>query len=263
MISITKRGSQPVQKPDGDGTPPALGWTPSMSAEESLDSQSDGHACPTCEREFDTNRGLKIHHKAAHGESIAGVTVTCAYCGERKRVKPNRAQEYNRHFCDDSSCKAKWQAQNLDGSSNPNWDGGKETIVCDYCGAEKTLKPSVAKRTRFCSYECQGEWRSENWIGSNNPLWRGGDHLIAAVRRSIGPVSWKRARERAREQANNRCEMCGSDSSENEYSLHVHHIVPVSAGGTNSDWNLMVLCADCHKKAEIHTREFADPVLTE
>lgn len=43
------------------------------------------------------------------------------------------------------------------------------------------------------------------------------------------------------------CRKCGS-----EEDLEVHHIVPVSKGGTNSQANLITLCHRCHKKQPRH-----------
>lgn len=39
----------------------------------------------------------------------------------------------------------------------------------------------------------------------------------------------------------NRCESCGSTDK-----LAIHHIIPVSEGGSNDDDNLKVLCSNCH-----------------
>jgi 5-methylcytosine-specific restriction protein A len=43
------------------------------------------------------------------------------------------------------------------------------------------------------------------------------------------------------------CVCCGEDASE------VHHIIPISRGGTNDKNNLVRVCWDCHK--EIHCEE--------
>ena len=48
-----------------------------------------------------------------------------------------------------------------------------------------------------------------------------------------------------------RCYNCGSD-----LYVELHHVVPLSLGGTNRDTNIVPLCYECHKKAhggrEIH-----------
>lgn len=59
--------------------------------------------------------------------------------------------------------------------------------------------------------------------------------------------SWKQVRQIAVEILGRRCHRCGSTGS-----LQVHHILPVSEGGTNSLSNLEVLCRPCHE--QLHGR---------
>lgn len=40
-----------------------------------------------------------------------------------------------------------------------------------------------------------------------------------------------------------KCEICG------HYATTVHHILPVSLGGTDEEYNLQALCIECHAKA--------------
>jgi 5-methylcytosine-specific restriction endonuclease McrA len=40
-----------------------------------------------------------------------------------------------------------------------------------------------------------------------------------------------------------------------ETDLHLHHIVPLSNGGTNNPTNLVFLCTDCHSK--VHSAKIA------
>lgn len=54
--------------------------------------------CPTCGDTFRNVNGMKAHHKQIHGESIAGVTITCAYCGE-KAEKRQRKGRNDHEFC--------------------------------------------------------------------------------------------------------------------------------------------------------------------
>ena len=62
------------------------------------------------------------------------------------------------------------------------------------------------------------------------------------------PSDWDTTTARIRKRDGYRCKNCGTSGVE----LHVHHIVPLSKGGTNSDGNLATLCNECHKK--IHPR---------
>lgn len=96
----------------------------------------------------------------------------------------------------------------------------------------------------------------EGVTGEDNPNWRGGKDLYDAVVIALPGPAWWTLRNRHR---GDECEMCGATDVE----LHLHHIVPVLAGGTNEPWNLLTLCEECHTAAEWRTREFADPVLVE
>lgn len=58
------------------------------------------------------------------------------------------------------------------------------------------------------------------------------------------------------------CEMCGATENVGDVDgLDLHHIIPMLAGGTNGDWNLITVCRSCHGKAERFARkEFAFPL---
>lgn len=93
--------------------------------------------------------------------------------------------------------------------------------------------------------------------GQDHHSWRGGKHLIDAIRKQLQP-SWWVVRDDARA---DECYKCGVS----EVKLDVHHIIPLSAGGTNEEWNLMTLCESCHKTVEEYMRQYPgfDPVLME
>jgi hypothetical protein len=55
------------------------------------------------------------------------------------------------------------------------------------------------------------------------------------------PIDWWTRRERALKRDGHRCRLCGSTSV-----LHVHHVVPISKGGSDSLRNLITLCSACH-----------------
>ncbi len=48
-------------------------------------------------------------------------------------------------------------------------------LICEQCGKERFLPPSIAEIRRFCSRMCAGKWQSENNKGEKNHNWRGGD----------------------------------------------------------------------------------------
>lgn len=57
------------------------------------------------------------------------------------------------------------------------------------------------------------------------------------------PDNWDDIRTAILERDNYQC-TCGAEDRE----LHVHHIVPLGAGGTNQKSNLITLCDECHGK---------------
>ena len=56
------------------------------------------------------------------------------------------------------------------------------------------------------------------------------------------------------EKYNYSCASCGI--SDNEVSLELAHIVPISQGGENSEENLTILCPNCHRQFDRQPREF-------
>lgn len=55
--------------------------------------------CPTCGEVFDNQHGMKIHHSRKHGESIAGITVSCSVCNEDVTRRPHRVDRDRDNFC--------------------------------------------------------------------------------------------------------------------------------------------------------------------
>lgn len=54
------------------------------------------------------------------------------------------------------------------GKNNPNWKGGKTTLICKQCGKEYRVKVKDKSTSKFCSRKCMGEWRSINKSGENS-----------------------------------------------------------------------------------------------
>jgi 5-methylcytosine-specific restriction endonuclease McrA len=63
------------------------------------------------------------------------------------------------------------------------------------------------------------------------------------------PPDWDRVRRVVLQRDGYRCQNCSSDDQ-----LHVHHIVPLTSGGTNAWSNLVTLCPDCHGRLHPHMR---------
>jgi len=129
--------------------------------------------CPECGRDdFNSEFAMKTHYGNAHEGSIAGVTITCAYCGEKAEKRQKKSRN-DHEFCD-RDCFNKWQSENLSGEDSHMWEGGKVTVECDWCGNE-TEKEQVNYKNNekaFCSHECHGKWKGKNQTGEDNPVYK-------------------------------------------------------------------------------------------
>lgn len=141
-----------------------------MCNSDTDDTESSVHECPSCERSFDTYRGVKVHHSRSHGESISGEPVECTYCGTEKRVQRSKAEQQKFFFCD-KECEGAYYAENHTGSDAPAWKGGKITTECANCGVEFDLIRAKYEyyEQHYCSSECMGEHYETRWKGENNP----------------------------------------------------------------------------------------------
>jgi len=154
--------------------------------------------CPSCHKRYFTERGVEVHHSQTHGESLAQSEYNCDYCGKSfKRQDTNATGEHV--FCD-VSCKASYQSENHTGPNNPNY---------------------------------------KNRIG-NERLYYG--------------RNWSNQRERCRNRDSYKCQCCGVDESELSKPLDVHHITPFkkfdNVEKANRLDNLISLCRSCHMKWE-------------
>jgi len=73
-----------------------------------------------------------------------------------------------------------------------------------------------------------------------------GSREKAEVTSKTPPVKQKKKNELYYDRAQRKCEHC----KESVDQPHVHHIVARADGGPNTDSNLMVLCPNCHTKAD-------------
>ena len=110
------------------------------------------------------------------------------------------------------------------------------------------------------------------WIGirweTDNTGWHVGALASRITRRSRGrnshqenfslnfpmegyPDNWIEISQNVRRRDGYRCANCGATNEE----LHVHHIVPLSRGGTNQLGNLKTLCKSCHARIHPHMKD--------
>ncbi len=66
---------------------------------------------------------------------------------------------------------------------------------------------------------------------------------VTKIRRSTYPDDWFDLSNKVKRRDNFACVICGSRDG-----LQVHHIIPLTRNGTNSQANLITLCSKCHKR---------------
>lgn len=217
--------------------------------------------CPTCGHGFSTERGVRVHHVQAHGETLPN--RECAACGTEYY------SEYEQKYCSDA-CRD--EAVSFAGENNPNYRGGKETTACEMCDTEFDYYPSE-KPGRFCP-ECveKNEWQEPPSLsGEENPHYTGGkteltcevcDATFERYPSNItsevalcsndcraewlseaftgeghpnyegGPTGpygqgWNRVRRQALDRDDRTCVLCESDADDLGRNPDVHHVVPV------------------------------------
>lgn len=97
--------------------------------------------CPTCGREFSSDRGMKVHHKRVHDESIAGREIECGTCGDMFSKTPCLIEEHTHHFCSES-CRLEWKRN------------GKQALLDELLRLEEKLDrtPSQAHLKEYSEY---------------------------------------------------------------------------------------------------------------
>lgn len=70
------------------------------------------------------------------------------------------------------------------------------------------------------------------------------DEFLGCVEMRDYPEDWEQKRAAVLERDDYTCQGCGQNGGE----LHVHHICPLGAGGSNALSNLLTLCDGCHGK---------------
>ena len=161
----------------------------------------------------------------------------------------------------------------MSGKNNPNYNSGQfMERRCNECG--EFYQPNHGDQ-KYCSFECVGNAFAEDTqtkfceycnqpftpynkdaqycsvTCSNKDMARDKDmpNFYWAIRQLLGNETWTETKQKYEQ---DKCYKCGATEN-----LHLHHIIPVMAGGTNEEYNLMTLCSSCHKKVEYHTQDFA------
>jgi len=241
----------------GDGTPTALLGDKSMSQFTLRVYQSTEATCPVCDAEFKSSKGFGPHFRQKHADKHPVL--------ERVRqdftVPPEQALRALHHG---AGMTVEEIADRFDYPRDGLMDAFDDVDVerrgwgiADWYDEEPDRAREHSREVAAKGADAREQNGMAGRTGQDHPSWRGGKHLIDALRKQLRP-SWWTVRDEARA---DECYNCGASRCK----LDVHHIVPLSAGGTNEDWNLMTLCESCHRTVESHTRDLPgmEAVLTE
>lgn len=125
--------------------------------------------------------------------------------------------------CGDAGCDRTWRS--LKSAARVRH---KEAVKCHHCGKEVRLFPGRAKPKNFCSRPCLS--RSKDCENAGN--WRGG--------------KWRWVQGQALERDCYRCVICGFDQV-----VDVHHVVRRSDEGNDAFSDLITLCPNHHRMADL------------
>lgn len=140
---------------------------------------------------------------------------------------------------------------------------GKVTRQCEGCAQPFTRKRNKNRHAgRFCSRECYWNWRNGKhvrWVSDRAPV----DANLGTRRRQarIRATGGKRSnRLRVCERDGWRCQLCGistprvASGTGRPDAPHMDHIVPLAAGGADTDDNAQCLCRRCNVRKGARTR---------
>jgi len=114
--------------------------------------------CPDCGREFESERGMKIHRGQMHDP---GVEKECSTCGDEFKVQEWRSE--SARFCS-VQCRADWQSDSYRGSGAPNYRGGKAMLYNGTIQKGEWLKIAEKARAKDnhncadCGMETDEHW---------------------------------------------------------------------------------------------------------
>lgn len=112
---------------------------------------------------------------------------------------------------------------------------------CSRCKASRNLHLAFDDRETPWIWVCETcIWESSELDADARLAKRTAARKLASLRRGMSP----RLRYLILQRDSFRCRACGS--SADEATLHVDHIIPVSAGGKSTADNLQTLCQPCN-----------------
>lgn len=219
--------------------------------DESLVEEKVGFDCPwdECKREFGNEKAVKIHHKKVHDVSISDHIYNCQQCGDEFIERKGNDGKYCSDKCYYLS------------------ERDRITKDCEYCGGPITRKKSRMQSERvFCDRDCLKEYIDENGVLKEIDYSEVGDYRAWRGR------NWKEQREKALVRDGGACQ---NPNCENEVGdvwggnkILVHHITDYhdfdNYKQANELDNLITVCTSCHNKIHFADAEvFAGEVVVQ
>lgn len=122
-------------------------------------------SCPDCDRDFESEKGMKIHRGQKHDPKV---DVECKCCEDVFRVQPHR--EDTAKFCS-VQCRADWQQEHYRGEAHDNYVDGSTMLYGGTIAKTRWLRLAEKARERD-GYECSkcGISNEECWEEYNQSL---------------------------------------------------------------------------------------------
>ena len=145
-------------------------------------------------------------------------------------------------FCS-RDCVYEWKRKNLKGENNPKYN--RVAKICEECGGEYYIKPSMLNKSRFCSKACMSNWRSKHWVGENSPTWN--PNITQEERENKRHIQgYDEFVDGVFKRDNYTCQQCGDNRGGNLVAHHLNGYNWDIENRINID-NGITLCEDCHK----------------
>lgn len=176
---------------------------------------------PSLQRKF-----INTHqHKGANNGNYKGgkSKYSCAVCLKEFLDWPSQKSV----TCGDDDCYRTWQ-----GLTTSARGQNKQSVNCATCKAEIRLYPSQIDKFNYCNRDCMLRGMQHIVGGSKTANWKG------------GKSKWWQ--EQAKIRDGYKCVICGFN-----LVVDVHHITPISEGGLNEFSNLITLCPNHHRLADL------------
>jgi hypothetical protein len=183
-----------------------------------------------------------LQYRAQHPEQYSTkrkITLNCEQCGAEFEKGYSAYLETNHHYCG-RTCANRARSEALKRVPEMASQKGVET-VCQHCGVTFYVKYHQKGKRKYCSRACTAAARfgteshkhTHDTSGANNPNYKGTNNRTTAKQVYFRYMP-------------KRCLVCGWD-----IVVDVHHITPRRHEGTNDLTNLIGLCPNHHRMADL------------